>query len=281
MKIDDYDILYSEKDKTIGFKNRGSMPDFDFFKSKGLKFNQIARISPYLEKEGCYTLNKNDITVDIKGEPHIKGDAFDVKTLDEIENLLQDEKQDYVKAIVFERVSEFPLNENILNKIKTELMYNLNPYKNNKELKEYNYYGQSGNRAYLKHLYNRNKNFYPKLKKSKVNFNNLKLLKSETDKEISDKKVILKRYFKILAPGGLFIFMSASSFINRHGGIVFQDDEENLFSPFKNLDDIHLQKLFRSILKDIGFERISFFKDPYFKEDVLYIKAFKPKKVNT
>ncbi|MCP3660285.1 MAG: hypothetical protein GY830_08265 [Bacteroidetes bacterium] len=291
LKIDDYHILYSKKDKTIGFKNRGPMPenDFEYFSSKGFVFRQIARIQPYLEKEGCITLKKNDITLDLEGAPHIKANAYKFETINEIKDKLADEKKESVKAIVFERAGNFPFNIKhikLLNK-NTDRFYNLNPYKKDKKLEKLNYYGMSGNRANLKVLYAQNKKFYPKVLRVEDSpeylFNPMRDPIKFADLTFASKVYesnILKSYFNLLAPGGVFIYMSSSYHFNRHGGLVFKDENDNLFSPFENLDDERMKSFFKNILEEIGFINISFEKDPWFEEDVLFIKAFKPKKVN-
>ena len=55
-----------------------------------------------ISEEGGFRLKKEDITVDISGDPDICGNAWDPKIIDKLENQLKGKK---AQAIVFERIT--------------------------------------------------------------------------------------------------------------------------------------------------------------------------------
>jgi hypothetical protein len=89
------------------------------------------------------------------------------------------------------------------------------------------------------------------------------------------ENTVLKDYYELLAPGGLLIFMSSSSGVNRFGGIIVEYQGKK-YTPFQDLDDPHMQAVYRSIFERAGFVDIKFYKDPCFMEDVIVLVAKKP-----
>lgn len=89
------------------------------------------------------------------------------------------------------------------------------------------------------------------------------------------ENTILQDYYELLASGSLLIFSSTANVVNRFGGIIVEYQGKK-YTPFQDLDDPHMQAVYRSIFERAGFVNIQFYKDPYFAEQVILLVAKKP-----
>lgn len=250
-------------------------------------------------------LRKGDFTVDIKephllrnndkAKPHVQGDAWTPATIEKIKNI----QNGQFGAIVFERVGMMPLDwgayiKQLLSAEKPAFYQLPAP-------------PMCGHPDPFGAYYKKNYHFYhpvvekvtlPNQLSSPVTaISNLAALVNTVapnSATLSEERnngappdlqeilhasdsadtAILKAYYDLLKPGGLFIFMSSSNAINRHGGCIFQH-QEKYYSPFQDLDDPSMKAVYRSLLKRAGFKDVRFYKDPYFMEDVIFVTAKK------
>ncbi len=290
-------IKYDIKENIFFFPkerlNESERREFETYCSK----NNIHKAKQvFIGKEGVYSLKENDLTIDLNDFADIKGNAWDPEIINKIKKTLNGKK---AQEIIFERIDIFPLNFDnyIINLLAKKEKFYVLDYDNDAKLKFYenNLRYRTPKKIWYETI---DINFYPSLSAEKINLGDIqykqnnettfiKNLNNEK-KEVLDlediierqgkesENTILQAYYDILAPGGKIIFMSSSSSCYRHGNVVFKY-KDKLYSPFKNLDDSNLKDLFKDIFEHAGFENIKFSKDKYYKEDVLYITAYKPK----
>ena len=263
-----------------------------YCKNKGVAYTGCVRINAL--KSGQVALRTHDVTVDLEDEwlssdvPHVQKDAWDPATVQQIK-----EHGQKFGAIVFERVSTLPLYWDAyfqeLTSHKDQHFYKFpDPPAKNK-------YSIRSNRDLLKAHYDQGYHFYVPMIKTTLPeaFPNASTAAPPTaypdptlvtttvlpsvpnPEKIPTTTNILKAYYDLLVPGGLFVFMSESSGFNRHGGCVFEYKGKR-YSPFQDLDDPNMQAVYQSLLARAGFTEIKFKKDLYYTEDVLFIVAKKP-----
>ena len=258
-------------------------------------------------ESGQVALRTHDVTVDLEDggdkssdAPHVQKNAWDPATVQQIKKHGQK-----FGAIVFERVSTLPLYwDAYLQKLASHKDQHCYKFPDPVRYR----YPMGGNRDLLKAHYDQGYHFYvPMIKTtlpeafpnastaapptaypdptlvttvlpSVLNPGKIPTLKDRLDAQApsnTETTNILKAYYDLLAPGGLFVFMSASSGVNRHGGCVFEYKGKR-YSPFQDLDDPNMQAVYQSLLARAGFTEIKFKKDLYYTEDVLFIVAKKP-----
>ena len=276
-----------------------------YCKNKGVAYTGWVRINAL--ESGQVALRTHDVTVDLEDggdkssdAPHVQKDAWDPATVQQIKKHGQK-----FGAIVFERVSTLPLYwDAYLQKLASHKDQHCYKFPDPVRYR----YPMGGNRDLLKAHYDQGYHFYvPVIKTtlpealpnastaapptaypdptlvttvlpSVLNPGKIPTLKDRLDAQApsnTETTNILKAYYDLLAPGGLFVFMSASSGVNRHGGCMFEYKGER-YSPFQDLDDPNMQAVYQSLLARAGFTEIKFKKDLYYTEDVLFIVAKKP-----
>jgi hypothetical protein len=255
---------------------------------------------------GCISLREQDITIDYSkfDEPHICGDAWDVNTIQQVKNLYKGK----FSAIVFERVSAMPLYwSKYLQSLcaRTSNTFYQLPV-NEQSLVQSSFMRVKEYREILQQVYEQGFGFYNTLTETKLPTlsskiastsssiarppitelvymvksddipfqNKIPLLKEILTLEPPIENKILKAYYKLLQPGGIIIFSSSSSGLNRYGGVIIEYQKRK-YTPFKDLDDPHMQAVYISIFERAGFKDIKFYKDPCFVEDVLLLTATK------
>ena len=277
-----------------------------YCKNKGVACTGWVRINAL--ESGQVALRTHDVTVDLEDggdkssdAPHVQKDAWDPATVQQIKKHGQK-----FGAIVFERVSTLPLYwDAYLQKLASHKDQHCYKFPDPPAKDEYSI---RSNRDLLKAHYDQGYHFYvPMIKTtlpealpnastaapptaypdptlvttvlpSVLNPGKIPTLKDRLDAQApsnTETTNILKAYYDLLAPGGLFVFMSASSGVNRHGGCMFEYKGER-YSPFQDLDDPNMQAVYQSLLARAGFTEIKFKKDLYYTEDVLFIVAKKP-----
>lgn len=262
--------------------------------------------------EGCITLRDQDLTMDFFNQgtnPDIYGDAWDIDTVKKIKDIYTGK----FSAIIFERVSIMPLYWSAYLRAlcarSDNTFYQL-PYPNS-AVTHRAYGTATENRFILKQIYDRGRGFFHEVKEVKLptlnhygSISNLfdtdypapelvDLVKSDKalfqvkserfpqletvlklELKPSEKNEVLKAYYDLLEPGGVMIFSSNAGVINRHGGLIVEF-EERKYTPFKNLDDLRMQEIYRSIFEREGFKDIKFYKDPYYREQAIVLVAIK------
>lgn len=260
---------------------------------------------------GCITLRDQDITMDFNQspKPDVCGDVWDIDTVKKIKDIYTGK----FSAIIFERVSIMPLYWSAylreLCARSDNTFYQL-PYPDS-AVTHRAYSGATDNRFILKDIYEQGRGFFHEVKEVKLPTLNhhesisnsfdtdypapelVDLVKSdkalfpEGIKELPqleqvlklelkpfEKNEVLEAYYDLLEPGGIIIFSSSAGVINRHGGLLV-GFQERRYTPFKNLDDLHMQAIYRSIFERAGFKDVKFYKDPYYMEQVIVLVATK------
>ena len=254
---------------------------------------------------GCINLRDQDITLDDnrKENPHICGDAWDINTVQQIKDVYTGK----FSAIVFERVGPMPLYWSAYLKKLCErpnnIFYQFPAIE--QSLVQSSYTQLSEYRVFLKQVYEQRFGFYHELTKVKlptlrsniasnsfdINYPTPELVSLvESGESIFQEQIpqletvlglqahientVLKAYYKLLKPGGIIIFSSSSSGVNRYGGLVVEYQGRK-YTPFKDLDDPSMQAVYRSIFERAGFKNIRFYKDPCYMEDVIFLAATK------
>jgi hypothetical protein len=268
---------------------------------------------PMVRDIGCIILRPQDITLDIEPGGDIQGDAWDPGTISAIKS--HDKYQGKFSAIIFERISTLPLywgkyvqalfgqpsndvycfpGDGTIDSVVDQDTYRTNSLSEGRSYR-HEFYSKG-----LSHFYDLEKISISALQlpssyQTNVVVDPQLVTLTSTQESLFEKggasqilpleqvitsiapteNIILKEYYDLLAPGGLLIFSSTSTLVNRYGGIIVEYKEKK-YTPFQDLDDPRLQAVYRSIFERAGFVNIQFYKDFCFAEDIILLVAKKP-----